>query len=186
MFAELKIKISMKKLLFAAAILISTIASAQKNSLLVGGNVGYSLEKTGDSKFETFEFSPKVGYQFADRWTIGADAAIRSEKLSGYEKTDTYKIGGFVRYAVPLSDLFSVYGDLGAGYQNDSYDNAKGMYASFTPALFINMKNGFGLNFSIGGINYDNQKGDFTPRKENFGFNFGKSISIGVSKNFGL
>lgn len=176
----------MKKLLVAVVLLITTIASAQKNSILLGGNVGYASEKLGDSKLENFEFSPRVGYQFAEKWTAGVEGSIMNVKTMGIDKTEKYKIGGFVRYSTPLSQMFSVFADLGAGYQNTSVNNAKGFYASLTPALFINMKNGFGLNFSIGGINYDNLDGKNDPRQENLGFNFGKTLNIGISKNFGL
>ncbi|WP_035650496.1 outer membrane beta-barrel protein [Flavobacterium sp. ASV13] len=176
----------MKKLLVAVVVMITTYASAQKNSILLGGNVGFSSEKIGDSKLENFEFSPKVGYQFADQWTAGVEGSIMNVKTSGSDTTERYKIGGFVRYTVPLSDLFSVFGDLGAGYQSTNLNDAKGMYANLTPALFINMKRGFGLNFSIGGLNYDNLDGKNDPRQERFGFDFGKTLKIGISKNFGL
>ncbi|MBE8727692.1 outer membrane beta-barrel protein [Flavobacterium hungaricum] len=176
----------MKKLLAGIALLVTTIVSAQKNSILLGGNVGFSSEKIGESKLENFEFSPKVGYQFADKWTIGVEGSIMNTKITGLDKTEKYKIGGFVRYSVPLFNMFSFYADLGAGYQNTSLNNAKGMYASFDPGLFINMKNGFGLNFSIGGINYDNLDGKNDPRQERLGFDFGKTLNIGISKNFAL
>ncbi|WP_347052981.1 porin family protein [Flavobacterium olei] len=176
----------MKKLLFAVALLISTMVGAQKNSLLVGGNIGFTSEKIGDSKIENFEFAPKVGYQFSEKWTAGVEGSIANVKTTGAEKTEKYKIGGFLRYSTPLSELFSFYTDLGVGYQNTSLNDAKGMYASLTPALFINMKRGFGLNFSIGGINYDNLDGKNDPRQERLGFDFGKTVNIGVSKNFAL
>lgn len=176
----------MKKLLVAVVLFATTIVSAQKNSVLVGGNVGFSSEKIGESKLENFEFAPKVGYQFTDNWTAGVEGSIMNVKTTGLESTEKYKIGGFARYSVPLSEVFSVFADLGAGYQSTSLNDAKGIYASLTPALFINMKRGFGLNFSIGGINYDNLDGKNDPRQERFGFNFGKTFSIGVSKNFGL
>ncbi len=176
----------MKKLLVAVVILVTSIVSAQKNSILLGGNVGFSSEKIGDSKLENFEFSPKVGYQFSDKWTAGVEGSIMNVKTTVMDKTEKYKIGGFVRYSTPLSEIFSFYTDFGVGYQNTSLNKAKGMYASLTPALFINMKNGFGLNFSIGGINYDNLDGKNDPRQERFGFNFGKTVNIGVSKNFGI
>lgn len=176
----------MKKLLVVIVVLITTIASAQENSILLGGNVGFSSEKIGDSKLENFEFSPKVGYQFTDQWTAGAEGSIMNVKTTGSDRIEKYKIGGFVRYTVPLSDIFSVFGDLGAGYQSTNINDQKGMYASLTPALFINMKRGFGLNFSIGGLNYDNLDGKNDPRQERFGFNFGKTLNIGISKNFGL
>ena len=176
----------MKKLLLCVALVVSAMATAQKGSVLVGGNVGYSSEKIGDAKAESFEFSPRFGYQFSENWTAGVEGAIANVDVKGFGKTENYKIGGFVRYSTPLSETFAFYTDLGAGYQSTSLNDGKGMYASLTPALFINMKKGFGLNFSIGGINYDNMDGKEDPRRENFGFNFGKTLNIGISKNFAL
>ncbi|WP_394772797.1 porin family protein [Flavobacterium sp.] len=176
----------MKRLLLGVILLVATITHAQKGSILLGGNVGFASEKIGDSKSNTFEFSPKVGYQFTDNWTAGVEGAIGTIDVKGFEKTENYKIGGFVRYSTPLSETFAFYTDLGAGYQNTSLNNAKGMYVNLTPALFINMKRGFGLNFSIGGISYDNLDGKNDPRQERIGFDFGKTFKIGVSKNFGL
>lgn len=176
----------MKKLLLAVVLLVATIANAQKGSILLGGNVGFASEKIGNTKSTSFEFSPKVGYQFADHWTAGVEGNIATLNVKGLEKNENYKIGGFVRYSTALSETFSFYTDLGTGYQNTSLNNAKGMYASLTPALFINMKRGFGLNFSIGGINYDNLDGKNDPRQERIGFNFGENFKFGISKNFGL
>ena len=176
----------MKKLLLVVALFVATISNAQKGSLLLGGNVGFDSEKIGESKSTNFEFNPKVGYQFTDKWTLGVEGSIASVHPAGFDKYENYKIGAFTRYSVPLSETFAVYGDLGAGYQSASINGAKGMYAKLTPALFINMKNGFGLNFSIGGINYDNIDGKNDPRQERLGFDFGKTLNIGISKNFGL
>lgn len=176
----------MKRLLLAFALLVATFTNAQKGSILLGGNVGFTSEKIGDNKSTNFEFSPKIGYQFTDHWTVGIEGTIATLDVKGFDKTENYKIGAFTRYSLPLSETFAFYTDLGAGYQNTSLNNAKGMYASLTPALFINMKRGFGLNFSIGGINYDNLDGKNDPRQERFGFDFGKTLNIGISKNFGL
>jgi hypothetical protein len=178
----------MKKLLLGVALVISAMASAQKNSVLVGGNIGYTSEKEGEMKSTSFEFNPKVGYQFADQWTAGVEGSISSvdKNYDLTKKSETYKIGGFVRYTQPLSETFAVFADLGAGYQNKSVNDAKGMYVNLVPNLFINMKKGFGLNFSIGGIGYSNLDGRNAARTENFGFNFGKSFNIGISKNFQL
>jgi len=127
-----------------------------------------------------------VGYQFTDNWTAGVEGSVMNVKTAGLEKTERYRIGGFVRYTTPLSETFSFFTDLGAGYQTNSVNDAKGMYVNMTPALFINMKRGFGLNFSIGGVNYDNIDGKNDLRQERFGFDFGKTFKIGVSKNFQL
>lgn len=176
----------MKKLLLAVVLLVTTMMNAQKGSILVGGNIGYSSEKIGDIKTEGFDFSPKAGYQFTDKWTLGVEGSILNYKESGFESEQAYRVGAFTRYSVPLSDLFSFYTDFGIGYEERTIDKTKGIYSTLTPALFINMKKGFGLNFSIGGINYDNLSGKGVPREERFGFDFGKTFSIGISKNFGI
>ncbi|MET3037805.1 outer membrane beta-barrel protein [Chryseobacterium sp. NRRL B-14859] len=194
----------MKKNLVIAAIAVFGMMSAQKNTLLLGGNIGYTSDNTSvsgkKSEVESFSFTPTVGYQFSDHWTVGINSTITSGKKPddlGTLKENSFAIGPFVRYAVPLSQTFAVYGDLGAGYQNmkDTYTIAatsserkmNGFYANFTPALFINFKNGFGLNFNIGGIRYGYLKdSDADLTNNRFNFSFGKEVGVGISKNFGL
>jgi len=193
----------MKKMLLILALAMVSFANAQKGTILVGGNIGYTSEKIDreitPAKNNIFEFSPKVGYQFHDNWTAGVEFSLESSKTNlgeGEGKANTFKAGAFVRYTMPLSETFSVFADLGAGFQNQkikNYENgslvsdnkADGFYTGITPALFINMKKGFGLNFSIGGLeyetlSYDNDDADYSR----FFVNFGKTVNIGISKNF--
>jgi hypothetical protein len=193
----------MKKILLILALAMFSFANAQKGTILVGGNIGYASDKTefrfGETKTNTFSFSPRVGYQFNDNWTVGGEFTVSSsndENAVREIKDNGFKIGAFVRYSVPLSQTFSIFADMGAGFQNEktkvygadnSYSKTKadGMYVGITPALFINMKKGFGLNFSIGGLGYEtmnveNNGGD----NSRFYFNFGQTFNIGVSKNF--
>lgn len=193
----------MKKILVMAALAICSFANAQKGTILVGGNIGYTSEKSefqfGEAKASTFSFSPKVGYQFNDNWTVGGEFTVSSTNTdngSVEEKDNRFRLGGFVRYSVPLSQTFSVFADMGAGFQNlknktygpgnaFSKDKADGVYVGITPALFINMKKGFGLNFSIGGLGYETLSYDNNgPDYSKFYFNFGQTFNIGVSKNF--
>ena len=193
----------MKKIIVMAALAICSFANAQKGTILVGGNIGYTSDKTeyqfGEEKTNTFSFSPRVGYQFHDNWTVGGEFTVASandDNGTREIKDNGFKAGAFVRYSVPLSQTFSVFADMGAGFQNlkskvygpgnaFSKSKADGMYVGVTPALFINMKDGFGLNFSIGGLgyetlSYDNNGADVSS----FYFNFGQTFNIGVSKNF--
>jgi len=193
----------MKKTLLILALAMISFANAQKGTVLVGGNIGYSSTtrdfQTGKDKNSQFNFSPRVGYQFNDNWTVGGEFTVGSSKseLEGTteSKLNDFKAGAFLRYSVPLSEIFSVFADLGAGFQNrkntinsavgDSESEADGIYSSITPALFINMKKGFGLNFSIGGLGYETLSYDNNgPDLKNLYFNFGQTFSIGVSKNF--
>lgn len=176
----------MKKLLLVVALFIAAVSHAQKGSVFLGGNVGFTSEKIGDSKSNDFEFAPRVGYQFADNWGAGVEGSIQNVDTDGLEKSEKYKIGGFLRYTTSITELFAFYADLGVGYQTNSINDAKGMYASLTPNLSINIKRGLALNFSIGGLNYDNIDGHNDPRQERIGFDFGKTFKIGISKNFEL
>ena len=68
-----------------------------------------------------------------------------------------------------------------------SENKADGFYTGITPALFINMKKGFGLNFSIGGLGYETLNYDISGSDvdySKFFVNFGKTVNIGISKNF--
>lgn len=198
----------MKKMLLILALATFSFANAQKGTILVGGNIGFTSEKNDNQgeerKSNSFGFSPKMGYQFHDNWTAGVEFALSSSKSTSSlnsigeseSKFNVFKVGAFVRYSVPLSETFSVFADLGAGFQNQknkdyingsltSESKADGLYAGITPALFINMKKGFGLNFSIGGLGYETLSFDTSDTDvSKFYFNFGKTVNIGVSKNF--
>lgn len=189
----------MKKLILIAAIAITgATVNAQENTLLLGGNVSYISDKMEienfESKANSFEFSPTIGYQFNKNWTVGVQSSFSSFRNEANDSIlaegNRMAIGGFVRYAKPLGELFAVYGDLGAGYQsakNKTADTkADGFYVGFTPALFINFKNGFGLNFNIGGVRYETLNWEGGADTSRFNINFGKEVGIGISKNFRL
>jgi len=72
-------------------------------------------------------------------------------------------------------------------YDGKNLDSEKrnGFNVGFFPAVFINVKNGFGLNFNIGGIEYTSMKYKQSQDKvNNFNITFGRSVGIGISKNF--
>lgn len=196
----------MKKMLLILALTICSYANAQKGSILVMGSVTFNSQKTTNSNLENkqnyFGIQPKIGYQFHENWTAGIEANVANNKQDFYEgsqyKDRVYGFGGFLRYAKPLNSTFSAYADLGVGYQNRKetnknatgqyYDDSDGIYANITPAIFIDITKGFGLNFNIGGLNYralnyDTSSGN-SYKSKNFGFNFGQSFSVGLSKNF--
>jgi hypothetical protein len=192
----------MKKMLVILALAMVSFANAQKGTILVGGSVGYKSNTTtlgnNEVKNNTVDFSPKVGYQFHDNWTAGIETSFGSTKVKqgvNEEKTNTTKVGGFLRYTMPLNPTFSFFAELGTGFQSikektytgpvTTTDKGDGFYVGITPALFIDMKKGFGLNFNIGGLNYGTINYDNNgPEYKSFDFNFGKAFNIGISKNF--
>ena len=193
----------MKKGMILFALLMMSLANAQKGTVLVSGNIGYSSETLdnigtdSDQKQETYTFAPKVGYQFSKSMTAGLETAFTVTKFNGsYDSRDEgLFLGGFLRYSKSITDMFMFYTDLGMGYRSLKQTTTsggvtetfkgKGIYTTLIPAIFVNIKKGFGLNFSIGGLNYrtlsyNKDGGDY----HNFDFDLGRSYTIGVSKNF--
>ncbi len=192
----------MKKMLVILALAMVSFANAQKGTILVGGGIGYTSQTRtlGNNEVKTneFDFSPKVGYQFHENWTVGGEASFGSNKTdqgTNEVKHNTTKLGAFLRYTIPLNPTFSFFAELGTGFQSakdktytgplTTTAKADGMYVGVTPALFIDMKKGFGLNFNVGGLGYNTLNYDNNgPEYKNFDFNFGRTFNIGVSKNF--
>ena len=196
----------MKKLLLILVSAVFSFANAQKGTILVSGNVSYNSQKSGDlassPQIKNFNFAPKVGYQYNDNWTLGVESSINSYKY-GYENSqelnnNRFSLGGFLRYSKPLSEIFTAYADFGGGYQYLKYWNVSGdtstlsttkengYYIGITPAIYLNLKKNFGLNFNIGGLRYDtlnNTTNNGTDTKS-FNFSFGQAFSVGISKNF--
>jgi hypothetical protein len=191
----------MKKAIIIVALVFASLANAQKGSVLVAGNIGYYSKNTGDLKSNYFEFAPKVGYQFSENMTVGIEAAIGNSTNSNrsgntiieYKEND-FKLGAFLRYSQPLAGVFSIFGDLGVGMQSAKSSNnipfsndakGDGFYVGLVPAVGVDLKKGFCLNFSIGGLGYDSLKYDGASDATNtFAFTFGKQASVGISKNF--
>jgi hypothetical protein len=64
-------------------------------------------------------------------------------------------------------------------------DNVNGWNLSLTPKAFINLSNNFGLVFDFGSLSYS----DFGPTGTSvstFEAKFGRTINVGIQKNFGL
>lgn len=165
---------------------------AQKGSLLIYGSGGVYLSKSegqqASNKTTQINFSPGVGYQFDNSWTTGVYSGYTYYK-SNDQKFYNLEIGPFIRYTKILSSIFGFYAQLNTGYVNTKYNgssNVNGFRTAVYPAVFVNLKNNFGLNFSFGGIDYSNYKFKTDDSKSSsFNLSFGQSVNIGVSKNFG-
>jgi hypothetical protein len=185
----------MKKLLLAALIMagISFSAKAQQGSILLYGGLNFysTNDKNTDVKTSSVIFTPAVGYQFNKNMTAGLEFGVGA----GKSETPSFKVGPFLRYAWPISNIFAIYGQLGLGYfhqgeanlnNNIDYTNVSGMYIGLSgPTVFINVKNSFGINLGFGSIDFASGKVKDKDNVSSFAINFGNNISLGISKNFG-
>jgi hypothetical protein len=192
----------MKKFILALfAVGSIATAQAQTGSILVFGNVGFHSAKD-EAKNNTMSWNvdPGVGYQFNQHWTaglVGGYGVDSSFKADGGKRLSAkhYSIGVFGRYTQPLGNIFALYGQLEARYQNmhASFDGEKvdgsdvnGFRLDFAPAVAINVTNGFALNFGFGGLGFASMKADGADNSSSdFHLTFGQQFNIGISKNFG-
>ncbi|AKD57076.1 outer membrane beta-barrel protein [Spirosoma radiotolerans] len=180
----------MKKLIFSLLLSAAGLASvqAQSNTLLVYGTVNYTTTKVDGTTGNTFSLSPGVGYQWNDNWTGGLNFSVGNAK-TGLDKTSSFSVGPFIRYTQPLAGVFAIYGQLNTNYLSGKVANVNynGFGATLFPAIGVNLKNSFALNFSFGSINFSSQKFDgSSSNATTFGIAFGSGASFGISKNFGL
>lgn len=181
----------MKKFFFTALIAFASLtAHAQRHSILVYGNLGINGSKSAaDVKTNSFSFSPGVGYQWDDHWTGGVNLKTESWKTGSPEvKSTAFGVGPFIRYAYPLSDIFAVYGQLNTNFLSGKTAGVKmnGAEATLFPAIGVNLKNGFALNFNFGSLGFTSAKVKGQEKSSSFGLNFGSGAGFGISKNFGL
>jgi hypothetical protein len=183
-----------KSVLTTLLVTVCAFAFAQKGSVLLNGSLYFSSQKDGiggnNNKTSVFSFSPGIGYQIADQWTLGLDL--------GYQRTsysyvaNQYSIGPYVRYTKQLNSLISVYGQFEASYWRAHSSGVSNTYGSrfiglnAFPAVELNLGKGFGLNFNFGGLSYYVTKVDGASGSDGvFNFSLGSSVGFGLSKRFG-
>ncbi|MFC5408801.1 outer membrane beta-barrel protein [Larkinella bovis] len=178
----------MKKLMMSLLMSALTVIGvyAQSGTVLIYGSIAATSQKSATGvKTSSFTVSPAVGYQFNDHWTAGL--TLSSQSWKNGTKSSTLGVGPFIRYAVPLSDIFAVYGQFNATALSGKTGDVKtsGFGGTFFPAIGVNMKNGFALNFSFGGLSFSSQKPKGASASiTNVDFNFGSGAGFGISKNF--
>jgi hypothetical protein len=201
--ANQKCTIDMKKLILSLLACGSIIAAnAQAGSVLVYGNVGVATTSDqSNAKELTWNVSPGVGYQFDNHWTGGIYAGYMSTGDKGaaagsvWSKTNTTEVGLFGRYTHNLNRIFSIWGQLNAGWthMNSTLDGevvdgsrANGFAIGLTPAFQVNVYNGWALNFNFGGIGYKTYTYEHADNSNtDLNINFGKQFNWGISKNIG-
>ena len=111
----------MKKIMLALILLVSLtkVASAQKGSILLYGNIGFgSSTDSFGFKSSSYTVNPGIGYQVNDKWTVGLNlefsgtsedksTPINPSTPSGNNSTTSaFNIGPFLRYTCAINNTF--------------------------------------------------------------------------------
>lgn len=197
----------MKKAIYLLALALGATAmtaSAQKNTVLVYGNLGLGTGiNSTDDKSTDFGLNLGVGYQFNHNWTVGLTGGYdtwrtKANGATDWGFTDNYKFGPFVRYTQPVNKIFALWlqGEFTGfgGYSGTTANRTRtgkfvGSQAMVYPGLSIFFKNTWALNFTVGGLGFKTQKavipGVTSASSNSFGLTIGDQVNAGVSVNLG-
>jgi hypothetical protein len=193
----------MKRLILAllSAGTLATSANAQEpKSILLYGDINLNTNRApGLMKTTDWDAMPSLGYQFNRNWTLGASIGWgqhATKDSAAHKNTDNmYRVGPFVRYSryIGRSETFFWFSQLDFLYQGGYHTNEgnpatnkhTGIYVGLYPALGINVGRAICINVNFGGISYSSDKMTTnTYSDNNFNFNIGHNLGIGISKNF--
>ncbi|AWG21631.1 hypothetical protein FFWV33_08830 [Flavobacterium faecale] len=194
----------MKKVILSAiALLAISFANAQDSSakeygfsegnVLVEGNLGFnsSTNNNTDVKTNSFNFTPKVGYFLTDKFAVGAQIGVGTNKTetAGVDtsKSTNLSAGVFGRYYfLDLGQRFKTYADANVAYGHSKDGigaaelKANGVSAGLGLGINYFVTKRVVLNFALRNIlSYSTAKVDAPGAKSvsNFGFDLNGNIA---------
>lgn len=181
----------MNKIVFFLGVLLMTstvsLVQGQSNTLLMYGSLAIDSQNFGSANGNSYSIAPGVGYQWNNQWTAGLNLALSGSNY--IDKASSVSVGPFIRYTQSLAGVFAIYAQLNTNYLSGKTTgvNFNGFQGTLFPAIGMNLKNSFALNFSFGSLSLTTQSYDGGGKAQTaFHVGFGSGASFGISKNFGL
>jgi hypothetical protein len=170
-----------KSILTILFLVICVLGYAQKGTVLLNGSIFYNSENYYPD-FTSLGIKPGIGYQVSDKWMLGLNLGYERRALRA--DANKYSIGPFVRYTKQITELISVYGQFQVGFGQSN--SSRYFSIDAFPAVELNLGKGFGLNFNLGGINYEVTKMNGVSGSNHiFSLNLASGYGFGLSKRFG-
>lgn len=169
-----------------------------KGNILLEGNIGFSStnDKNTEEKTNSFEFNPKAGYFLTDKFALGIELGIGSDKEetagTDTDKNSNFNVGVFGRYYfLELGQRFKTYAEAGVGFNNgkDGLAEAKYTGVGFGAGLGINyfVSESFAINFALTDIlSYDSKKYEDAEAVSEFNGNINVFNNFFNTAQFGL
>jgi len=158
-----------------------------KGDMFLSGSLGFSSDKDGELKSNSFTVAPRAGYFVSDNIAIGLELGFSGstfEEFDGFDfydrKVNTFGIGAFGRYYFSPEGNFSFFGQLGAGYVSsqvkfEGFDNGfggdttfeqpkvSGFTVALAPGLSYFVSESFALEATFGVLGYTSVEVENSP-----------------------
>lgn len=172
----------------ALFLFVVMVALAAKSQVYVGGNI--SLWHNDDADATSFTLAPEVGYEFSDRWSVGAQLILSHSKykMSEHEKSKWtgFAFAPYARYSFFENKAVRFFVDGCIGVSSQKYkggDSEAGFEVGLKPGLALKVTNHFDLIARYGFLGY---RDDYMlDTSDGYGFNFSsEDLSIGFLYTF--
>lgn len=190
----------MKKLLFVIAISLllgKAKAQTEKGNFMVGGSVYFNSEKEIDKSKPHINFSivPSIGYFISTNFAIGAGIGYNFDKyqqnyvvngnITSYQmKTQGFVISPFARYYLDVSEKFKFFGQLSVplsftdtkegdinGHNYVNWQSSHNLQIAFSPGFVFFPNKRIGIELSVNGISYEQNRIKYNPSEERISYN---------------
>ena len=137
-------------------------AQLKKGDLLVGGNIGLTLNIGESEGFSdetdvdvTFSLTPGVTYMLTDNWYISGELGVSV----GPGSTSTFTLGPSGGYYVPFNKTIGMMNTVGMGF--GAVDKDFAFSFGYVPGLLISISDKMYLSTSFGSLGYNSGSKSF-------------------------
>lgn len=175
---------TMKKIVLLVFLMGAALsASAQ---VYVGGNVGFWTSDKNDVKTTKFDIAPEIGYEFNEKWSLGAQLGYVHEKVADV-KENTFYIAPYARYNYFESGIVRLFIDGGFGFASNKVgdaDRETGFEIGLKPGIAVSLTDNISLVSRFGFVGYRDDYG-LSENANGFGLGaFGEDLSFGFQIKF--
>ena len=174
----------MKKIVMLLFVVCAAMtASAQ---VYMGGTAGFWSNDKDDADQTSFTIAPEIGYNFNEKWAIGAELGYRYAKEPDF-KRNAFFVAPYARYTYCETGVVRLFLDGGAGFTSVKIEDNRtnGFEIGIKPGVAIKLNDKFSLITKVGFLGYrDDYFTDFAT-ESGFGLNLsGADLRFGFQVNF--
>lgn len=147
----------MKKIVLLLFVAMATL-SVSAQGVYMGG--AFSLWRNDDADRTSFEIAPEVGYNFNEKWAVGATLAFSYESIND-NSGSLFLFAPYARYSFYENKLVRLFVDGGfaIGALDGDYegDSSTAFEIGFKPGIAIKLNDHFSLVAKYGFLGYGNE-----------------------------
>lgn len=164
------------------------VACSVKAQVYLGGTV--SFWHNDDADATNFVLAPEVGYNFSEKWAVGAVLEFAHSKVVENDfklKGNAFALAPYARYSYYENKLVRLFVDGGLGfstYKVEDMDAVNGFEIGFRPGISIKLNKNFNLVAKCGFLGYrDDYNGNSSSNGYGFAFT-SEDLSFGFHYEF--